>query len=360
MVSWKILAGGYDYFIATYLLTVNGESADLRLVSRSPSGRNPSWLTPHPFNKNLVYATNEYGPYGGVQSYQVSDSGSVSVVDTISSLGADPAHAVALPNGKVVVMNYSSGDGRIITTTDGGRRFLNDSSAHYLKFQAPAGGVSHPHQTVQRGETLFIPDLGADKIWRIQEEGDSVVVKDYLPQPQGSGPRHIALSEDRLFTLHELSSTLSVQPLTSFNQPSTEIASVSIVPKDAPAGAKWSAGEILIPEPTPKSPKSYIYTSNRNLGNTDPRGDTIAIFELVNKGTSSEALVLVNQVYTGLSQVRGMEFGPAENGGDEYLIASGVAGGAGVVVLKKVDGGRNLEIVAKNDEIPTRTSFLWL
>jgi hypothetical protein len=108
-------------------------------------------------------------------------------------------------------------------------------------------------------------------------------------------------------------------------------------------------------------PKQYIYTSNRNIGfNPDQRGDTIAIFEHVGKGTSDEKLVLVNQVFTGLSQIRGMEFGPAEGGGDEYLIASGVQPKGGVVVLKKVDGGRDLEVVARNYEVPTRTSFVWL
>ena len=168
-------------------------------------------------------------------------------------------------------------------------------------------------------------------------------------------------SGDRLYTLHELTSTLSVQPIPSLDATSTEIASVSIAPTDAPSGAKWSAAEILIPNATERFPKQYIYTSNRNIGfNPDQRGDTIAIFEHVGKGTSEEKLVLVNQVFTGLSQIRGMEFGPAEGGGDEYLIASGVQPKGGVVVLKKVDGGRNLEAVARNYEVPTRTSFVWL
>lgn len=168
------------------------------------------------------------------------------------------------------------------------------------------------------------------------------------------------LPGDRLFTLHELSSTLSVQSVPTLNATSSAITRVSVAPEDAPAGAKWSAAEVLIPPPTKRFPKSYIYVSNRNLGVPDPRGDTIAIFEHVNKGKADEGLVLISQAHTGLEQVRGMEFGPVETGGDEYLVASGVRGKGGVVVLKRVDGGRNLKVVAKNLEVPTRTTFVWL
>ncbi|KAJ2920793.1 hypothetical protein H1R20_g16301, partial [Candolleomyces eurysporus] len=361
MVSWKIIAGGYDLFVATYLFTVTGRSSTLRLLSTSPTGLNTSWITQHPTNKHILYAVNEMAPLGALQSFKIAPDGSLSdALDTVSTLGADPAHVVALPNGKVVVMNYSTGDGRIIKTTHGGAKF--NGSGPLIKFQVPPGTLSHPHQTVQYGDALLIPDLGADTIWRLQEEQDSdkVVFKEPIPQPKGSGPRHISIVGDRLFTLHELSSTLSVQPIPALNATSSAITRVSVAPEDAPAGAKWSAAEILIPPPTKRFPKSYIYVSNRNLGLSDPRGDTIAIFEHVNKGKADEGLVLVNQVHTGLERVRGMEFGPVGTGGDEYLVASGVTGKGGVAVLKRVDGGRNLKVVARNLEIPTRTTFVWL
>lgn len=92
----------------------------------------------------------------------------------------------------------------------------------------------------------------------------------------------------------------------------------------------------------------------------DPRGDTIAIFEHVNVGTKSEGLKLINQVYTGIDQPRGIAFGPADKGGEEFLVAGGVAGTAGVLVFRRTEGGKNLQLVAKNLDIPTRTSFVWL
>jgi len=88
----------------------------------------------------------------------------------------------------------------------------------------------------------------------------------------------------------------------------------------------------------------------------DPRGDTIAIFEKV-----GSQLVLKNQVYTGLDQIRGMMHGQqAGEGGEAYIVAAGYAGTAGVKVFKRTEGGANLEEVAVNTEIPTRTSFVWL
>jgi hypothetical protein len=167
--------------------------------------------------------------------------------------------------------------------------------------------------------------------------------------------------DDRLFTLHELASTLTVQAIpTAPNGTSSIIDTVSIIPPDPPAGALWAAGEIQIPTPTKRFPVPYIYASNRNTGVSDPRGDSIAIFEHVGRGTKNEGLKLVKQVFTGINQIRGMEFGPAAAGGEEFLVAAGVVGTAGTLVFRRTEGGRNLELVAKNLDIPTRTSFVWI
>lgn len=137
------------------------------------------------------------------------------------------------------------------------------------------------------------------------------------------------------------------------------LGNVSIIPPNPPAGSAFAAAEILIPPPTPQFPVPYIYVSNRNTGTQDPRGDAINVY-LRQPASTSVPLKLVAQVYTGLDQIRGMQIGRAENGGEEYLIAGGVAGTAGVVMLKRTHGGAGLEIIANNTVIPTRTSFVWL
>jgi hypothetical protein len=78
-------------------------------------------------------------------------------VDTVPSDGADPAFAVALSTGEVAIMNYSSGNGRIIPTTTSPEQFSDDGPV--ITFPPPAGGVSHPHMALQHGTEIFVPDL---------------------------------------------------------------------------------------------------------------------------------------------------------------------------------------------------------
>ncbi|THU98631.1 hypothetical protein K435DRAFT_660635 [Dendrothele bispora CBS 962.96] len=368
MVNFTILAGGYDVFIASYLF--NSDAGTLNVTGRFPSGANPSWITPGIGNRSIFYATNE-NAVGGLQSFTVTPDGVVSsAVNTIGSGGDSPAFAAALSSGQVAVMNYGSGDGRIVPLTQDGLGFEDSAvSAGLIKFPIPTAptseNVSHPHMALEVGSEVFVPDLGGDIIWRLTQNiaTGNWSITGSIPQPPSSGPRHIAVSCDRLFTLHELASTLTVQAIPAFPNGTSEIIDmVSIIPEETPAGASYAAAEILIPKPTKEFTIPYIYASNRNVGTQDPsgKGDSIAIFELVDIGTPYEKLKLINQVFTGLDQIRGMEIGLEENGGDEFLIAAGVAGSAGTVVYRRVDGGRNLEEVARNLDIPTWTSFIWL
>jgi len=330
---FTIFAGGYDVFIAAYLF--NAANSSLTLAGKFPSGANPSWITPHPTNKSILYATNENEP-GALQSFTITGSALSSAVDTAPSEGDDPAFAVALSTGKdVVILNYSSGNGRIFPTTTSAEQFNNASTAApIITFPPPPGNVSHPHMALQYKNEIFVSDLGSDKVWRLSRpDGGNYSITGSIPQPAGSGPRHIQISDDRLYVLHELASTLTVEAIPSFPNGTSKIISSAAFPSQ------------------------YIYVSNRNTGVQAPAGDSIAIFENVDQGTPRERLQLVKQVFTGLDQIRGMQFGGES---DEFLIAGGFAGTAGVVIYKRVDGGRDLEEVVRNTDIPTRTSFVWM
>jgi hypothetical protein len=184
------------------------------------------------------------------------------------------------------------------------------------------------------------------------------------------------------------------------------IANVSIVPSDdLNLNATFAGAEILISEPSELFPVPLIYVSNRNLGpELDPRGDSIAIFEFNNatgssdtnnntsstllsrfgnvvaksirrlhtrqfkngkerelesRDTASGTLTLQTQVFTGLEQIRGMALGPATGGGDAYLIAGAFVKG-GIVMFNRTNGGRNLTEVARNQDLSTRTSFVFV
>lgn len=135
-------------------------------------------------------------------------------------------------------------------------------------------------------------------------------------------------------------------------------ANHTIIPPNPPPGAVYAAAEILIPPTSSQYPDELIYVSNRNIGKPAPEGDSIAIFKhVITQG--EHALVLIKQVFTKLDQIRGMEIGNKDNGGDQYLIAGAFSGEGGVAVYERIDQGKGLRLVARNTEIANRTSFVW-
>ncbi|KAN0082535.1 Lactonase, 7-bladed beta-propeller domain containing protein [Tylopilus felleus] len=357
MVNLTILAGGYTAYITAYLFNTDDNS--LTYLNQYKTGGNPSWIISHPTNKGILYATNENVPNGAIQSFTVGPKGALTLVDTFSSGGSGPPYCAGLSTGQVAVANYGSGTASVIPTESDHLHFSKGS--HVAKFPTNGPeGVSEPHMTYQYGNEVFIPDKGTDKIWRLGEVDSNpgnYVVHGEIQHPSGSGPRHIHIRDKMLYTIHETASTLTLQEVPSYPNGTSKILSqVSIVPPNPPSGSAFFAAEILIPEPTAEYPTPYIYTSNRNTGVQDSRGDTIAIFENV-----GNKLVLRNQVYTGLDQIRGMMSGEqAGSGGEAYIVAAGAAGTAGVKVFKRTEGGANLQEVAANTVIPTRTAFVWL
>lgn len=361
MVTFKILAGGYDAFIASYLFNVT--SSTLTLLGKFPTEPAPSWITLNGAHPDVLYAVSETEK-GTLQSFAIdAEQGSLSTaISTVSTGGDGPAFAAALSTGEVAVFNYGSGDGRIIPTSTSPLHF-DHNSAPVIAFPKPSPKChSHPHHAVEHNGKVYIADLGLNKIWRLKRAVPGHFnIEGFIHQPDRSGPRRVVIRDDRLFILHELNSTLSVHALLNDGSASEAIFTVSTIPPDPPANSSFAAAEILVSTPTPLFPVSYIYISNRNVNVQDTRGDTIAIFEHVNCEKADERLELVNQVYTGLNQPRGMMIGPAgPDGADEYLVAAGSVGTAGVVVFRRAEEGRNLQLVAQNTKVHTRTSFVWL
>lgn len=95
---------------------------------------------------------------GGLQSFSITPDTMLSApLDTVASDGDSPAFAVALSTGSVAVMNYNTGNGRIIPTSAHGTQF--NASAPVITFPPPVGGVSHPHMALELGDEVLVPDL---------------------------------------------------------------------------------------------------------------------------------------------------------------------------------------------------------
>ncbi|KAH0579102.1 hypothetical protein H2248_003256 [Termitomyces sp. 'cryptogamus'] len=386
MVKFTILAGGFAKFIATYLF--DSEAGSLTLVKQNPTGENPSWIASHPQNSSILYAVNEISPVGSLQSFVVSSDGGLRLVDTVTSGGNGPTFTNPLSTGEVTAMNFGSPNCALVATdSNDPLRFSRTSPL----VQFPAGnGPSNPHMSLEHKDEVFLPDLGGDKIWRLVRDGapGNFKVQGQINVDAGSGPRHIAIHDNVLFIVSETVSTLTAMeiPPAPNGTALPPIANVSTIPPNF-LDAKFAAAEILISTPTARFPDPLIYVSNRNLGpEFDPRGDTIAIFEIKRASvktamdrasakknrmlrhphrglrtsvTSASRLSLVAQVPTGLKQIRGMNLGPTISGGDKFLIAGANVDG-GVVMFRRVNGGRNLIEVARNERITSRTSFVFV
>ncbi|KAJ7636470.1 putative isomerase YbhE [Roridomyces roridus] len=350
MVKFTIFAGGYSSFIVSYLFDT--QTSELSFLQTIPTSQNPSWLIPHPTNQSIIYAVDENTP-GVLESYATTPGGGLTLLDQVPTAGSGPAFCTPLSTGQVVALNYGSGDGIVVPTVTGGAHFDNSTSVP-ITFTPPPGGVSNPHMAIEHGEEVFVADLGGDKVWRIGQTGaaGNFSIHGLIQHPKGTGPRHMAIADDFLYVLHETVSTITKQAIPSFpNGTSPILANVSVVPPPSdnpPAAAVFAAAEILY-APTPEP---YIYASNRNIAGPegqDARGDSIAVIDPSTMG-------VVNQVYTGLLEIRGMEFGVGEEGA-EFLVALGAVSG-GMVVYKRTEGGKQLEEVARNSTAVTRSSLV--
>jgi hypothetical protein len=56
-------------------------------------------------------------------------------------------------------MNYESGNGRIVQTTESGLYFDQEEVTPIVTFPRLDGGASHPHMAVEHGDEILVPDL---------------------------------------------------------------------------------------------------------------------------------------------------------------------------------------------------------
>lgn len=96
--------------------------------------------------------------------------------------------------------------------------------------------------------------------------------------------------------------------------------------------------------------KSYLL-SEKDFLNDAESGDSIAVFQTHEDGSFE----LVNQVFTGLDNLRGFIFDPT----GRYLVAGGNIAG-GIKIFERVGDGSILIEVAATLQVPTASSFVWL
>ncbi|TFY63937.1 hypothetical protein EVG20_g6120 [Dentipellis fragilis] len=344
-----------SYTDAVYTLAFDSSRSSLELVSSTTVGYHPSWITPHPHEPSVVFTGLEQ-ENGRVVVLKYDANGVGTILGEISSGGKDPASLLATDD-TLFVANYSSGT-LLTTPLLPGAPYVSDarSSLGQLVGTGPNAArqeASHPHQVVfvPEREGILVPDLGADRTWRFKrEEGrrEWTMVDSVLYGP-GDGPRHVVLKDNLLYTLCELTSTLTTHDFPPLPASSLLISRASTLINPPEPLGDMLASEIFIAPQNAAFPEPLLYTSNRN--DPSPLGDTLAVFSL-EKPTHPK---LVSELRTGLKHLRGAALG-GEDG--RWIIAGGARGG-GVKMFERVEGGRNIKEVAQI-EIGSPTAFLWL
>jgi 6-phosphogluconolactonase len=267
-----------------YLFEVDrqtGKLSDPKLVAKVP---NPSWIVIHPTQKYL-YAINEVNNYednsGSVTAFSIDPAnGNLTILNTVNSGGAGPAHMSLDAHGKFAfVANYAGGtiavrpsqpDGSLGAAIDTHRDEGSVGSKHAA--DAPRGsfaisGHDRPHAHMisadPGGKFVLATDLAQDRIYvyRFDDSTGKLTPAESAPfasLPSGNGPRHFAFHPNGhwLYLLEEEASAIVFYRFDPTNGALTSQQTLSTLPTGF-AGTSF-ASEIAV-----STDGKFLYSANR-------------------------------------------------------------------------------------------------
>jgi 6-phosphogluconolactonase (cycloisomerase 2 family) len=306
-----------------YLFEMNPATG--ALVQREVFRRdtNPSFMAFDSLRKHL-YSVNWLSNYqransGSVSAYAIDRaSGHLTLLNTVSSEGANPTHLSIHPSGKfVLVANYFGGTVAVLPIRASGELGPATDVVHDQGVvgrehatSAPPGsfaisGHDKPHahmiQSDRAGRFVFAADLGLDRIfiWKFDAQIGKLIPNDpaFVALPSGDGPRHFAFhpSDRWFYSLQEEGSTVVTYDYDSTQGRLTAKQTISSLPKGF-AGSNFTA-EVMI-----SSDGKFLYASNR-------LHDSIAWFSISATGT----LVYRGEEWTRGDHPRAFNFDPTGN-----------------------------------------------
>jgi 6-phosphogluconolactonase (cycloisomerase 2 family) len=249
-----------------------------------PSDFNPSWLALDPSRTHL-YSANEISNYKGTNSGSVSAylidpaTGHLTLLNTVSSEGAGPAHVSVHPSGKYVfVANYQGGTVAVLPVRSNGELGVATDVKHdsgtvgsTRATSGPPGsfaisGHDKPHahmiQADPAGKFVLASDLGLDQIfiWKFDVSTGRLSQSNpaSVPLPPGDGPRHFAFypSGQWFYSLQEEGSTLVTYDYDAANGKLTAKQTISTLPKNF-QGTNFTS-EVMI-----SADARFLYAANR-------------------------------------------------------------------------------------------------
>jgi 6-phosphogluconolactonase (cycloisomerase 2 family) len=285
-----------------YLFQMNPETGALTQRAVFPNPANPSWLALDPTETHL-YSANEAAD-GFVSAYSIDQaSGQLTLLNTVSSQGAGPAHLSVHPSGKyVLVANYAGGTVAVLPILSRGELGPATDVKHDQGTVGPPHAASAPpgsfaisgHDSVHAhmiqsdpsGRFVLAADLALDRIliWKFDVARGTLSANDppFVALPPGDGPRHFIFHPNGrwLYSLQEEASTLVTFDYDPARGRLTPKQTVSSLPKGF-AGTSYTSEVRVSPD------ARFVYAANR-------LHDTIAWFAIGDAG----ALTFADEEWT--------------------------------------------------------------
>lgn len=282
-----------------YLFQMNPATGALTQREVVPRDTNPSCLILDSSRQHL-YSVNWISTYQGTNSGSVSaytidrSNGHLTLLNTVSSEGANPTHLSLHPSGKFLfVACYFGGsvavlpvlpNGELGPATDvvhnrGTVGSLHAASAPPGSFAISGHDNPHAHMILPdpAGRFVLAADLALDQIliWKFDAARGKLLPNDppYVSFPSGDGPRHFAFHPNGrwFYSLQEEGSTVVAFDYDSTLGRLTEKQTISSLPQGF-AGTNFPSEIMVSPD------GRFVYAANR-------QHDSIAWFPISATGT---------------------------------------------------------------------------
>ncbi len=306
-----------------YLVEMDPATGSLTQRDVFKNDSNPSWLALDHSGTHL-YSANETSNYQGTKSGSVSAysvnraNGHLTLLNTVSSEGAGPAHLSIHPAGKhVLVANYFGGTVAVLPILSNGSLGAATDVKHDQGKVGPPhaasgppgsfaiSGHDHPHahmiQADPSGKFVLATDLALDQIfiWKFDAQNGKLIANTpaSVSVPPGDGPRHFAFHPNGrwMYCLQEEASTMIVFDYDAAAGKLTAKQTLSTLPHGF-AGTDFTS-EVVI-----SSDGKFVYAANR-------LHDSIAWFSVGPSGT----LMLAGEEWTRGDYPRSFTIDPSGN-----------------------------------------------
>jgi 6-phosphogluconolactonase len=301
-----------------YLFEMDGATGALAPRQVYANLANPSWLAWNP-SRTVLYSANETMQFegqasGSVSAYAVDGAnGHLTLLNTVSSQGAGPAHLSVHPSGRyVLVANYAGGSVAVLPI---GAHGALGSAADVHRDPGPVGperstdaprgnfsisghGAPHPHmiQSDPSGRFVISTDLGMDRIfvWKFDVERGKLHDPRAIAVPPGDGPRHFVFHPNGrwFYCLQEEGSVVIGYDYDGSSGRLAQKQIVSTLPADF-AGTNFPSGIRISPD------GRFVYAANR-------RHNSIARFSVGRHGK----LAYLGEEWTRGGQPRSIALDP--------------------------------------------------